>query len=466
MNIDPLRTQLFVDDAIVESTRRVGRSLHQPIRYGRVMKADRPWENGAAMTYGSVVHEGDRFRMWYQTAGRVLPGERTVVCYAESANGLDWEKPSLGLHSFKGSCDNNIVVVPPNGLQLNSPNVLFDVDDSGRPYKLTCFMKRSRSNPKEGGIWVAFSNDGIEWVWNEGPVISRTGDCNTIMSDPLGEYPYVAYVRSRRDIEIARRRVVSRSVSSDFINWSEPELTFGPDRDDGYDVEAYRMPVFVYGQTYLGFPAMLHTEIDRIDVQLASSRDGHTWERQVDRTPFLPRGESPAWDHAWVGLSTNPPIQVHGSLYLFHEGREAAHGEPIPALRRSGVGLAVLRQDGFVSLDAGPVEGEVVTRSFTWSGGDLVVNVDTNAGIGPVNRGMGYVNIEILDHEGDVISGYETHLCRGLRDEFKRGNPNQVVRWDSDVSLAALQGRRIAIRFTMRQARLYAFRSSLGVPGP
>ena len=63
---------------------------------------------------------------------------------------------------------------------------------------------------------------------------------------------------------------------------------------------------------------------------------------------------------------------------LFYVRRRIPNGEtvPIPGRDRDGgtVCLAVLRRDGFVSLDAGENEGSVLSQPFTLSGGRLYAN--------------------------------------------------------------------------------------------
>ncbi|HHK6674507.1 TPA: hypothetical protein ACQXD3_001882 [Streptococcus pneumoniae] len=73
------------------------------------------------------------YRCWYQTfvsdeASEETPlaerGEKeyivkssrmTALCYAESKDGVKWEKPNLNLVKFKGSKDNNIVLMHAHG---------------------------------------------------------------------------------------------------------------------------------------------------------------------------------------------------------------------------------------------------------------------------------------------------------------------------------------------------------------
>jgi len=80
---------------------------------------DRPWEQGCLITaWGNVLHEEDgRLRMWYW-AFPPADGEPDVggFCYAESTDGLRWEKPELGLVEFRGSRANNIFL--PRHLEL------------------------------------------------------------------------------------------------------------------------------------------------------------------------------------------------------------------------------------------------------------------------------------------------------------------------------------------------------------
>ena len=40
------------------------------------------------------------------------PDDTVLTCYAESQDGIVWEKPSLGRYEFEGSTDNNILGPP------------------------------------------------------------------------------------------------------------------------------------------------------------------------------------------------------------------------------------------------------------------------------------------------------------------------------------------------------------------
>ena len=75
---------LFVDDALVQRTRGVGKRLHQPVKHpaNPVIRGDLPYENDYAVLHGTVRREPDgRFRAWYLSGTGAL-------AYAESEDGL------------------------------------------------------------------------------------------------------------------------------------------------------------------------------------------------------------------------------------------------------------------------------------------------------------------------------------------------------------------------------------------
>ena len=66
----------------------------------------RPWSSPTV-----IWDEEDRvFKAWY-SGSDIAPERWTAVGYATSTDGVTWEKPRLGLHEFRGSSDNNIVVM-------------------------------------------------------------------------------------------------------------------------------------------------------------------------------------------------------------------------------------------------------------------------------------------------------------------------------------------------------------------
>ena len=60
------------------------------------------------------------------------------VAYAESDDGIDWHLPTIGRHEFKGTTDNNIVLLGPQGGRAEVPYLL-DVPDEYKRATNTCY---------------------------------------------------------------------------------------------------------------------------------------------------------------------------------------------------------------------------------------------------------------------------------------------------------------------------------------
>ena len=100
--------------------------------------------------------------------------------------------------------------------------------------------------------------------------------------------------------------------------------------------------------------------------------------------------------------------------------------------------LAVLRRDGFISLDAGDMPGSVVTRRFTLPAGRLFVNVESRGG---------ELRAELESEDGKTLA-----RSRVITADVAR----QPLEWEAGDP-AAPAGRRVALRFTLRNARLYSY---------
>ncbi|MAE40877.1 MAG: hypothetical protein CML07_08175 [Psychrobacter sp.] len=114
------RKQLFLDDGfLIERAEGIRYVLHQPVKCADnpLIVPDRPWEQQVQL-YGSVLWDEERtlYRMWY-TARTHRHGKdgAVVMAYAESADGVTWEKPALGLADWEGSTDNNLLLDPGPG---------------------------------------------------------------------------------------------------------------------------------------------------------------------------------------------------------------------------------------------------------------------------------------------------------------------------------------------------------------
>ena len=101
-----------------------------------------------------------------------------------------------------------------------------------------------------------------------------------------------------------------------------------------------------------------------------------------------------------------------------------------------GNGIAVLRRDGFASLDAGDEPGVVITRPMVFEGkGKLFVNVDVATG--------GYARASVVDESGDPIDGFGKDDCVAVTDD----KTCAAFHWKSNQTLAALKDRYVRVVF-------------------
>src|ERR1051325_9906353 len=105
-------------------------------------------DHGHAVIYGSVLHIGGKFRMWYlamfeaELKGGNAPGWWRPMCYAESTDGVNWTKPDLGLVEFNGSKKNNICLIESEVPSLAKVNdflsVMHDPDERDPQKRFKC----------------------------------------------------------------------------------------------------------------------------------------------------------------------------------------------------------------------------------------------------------------------------------------------------------------------------------------
>ena len=75
------RHQLFLDDHLISSMTNVQRAVEQAQKFSGnpVLWPTKKWEPEMATAYGSVIRDGDKFKMWYKSG--------MGVAYAESSDG-------------------------------------------------------------------------------------------------------------------------------------------------------------------------------------------------------------------------------------------------------------------------------------------------------------------------------------------------------------------------------------------
>ena len=473
--------QLFIDDHCIERMQGLQRTLHQPrdIEANPVIVPEFPWEH-RRIPYGSVlwIPQERKFKCWYLTMNiydsrpgfrgyrqqyHVPINEAAYICYAESRDGAVWTKPQLGLHAFRGSKDNNIVLVSP-GTHFDSTSVIHRPHDKQWPYRMLTFIgrwpykeelvRKQWGDPPPFGIrrhgHFAFgSRDGIHWqeLNNNQPVL-RVSDRSMFWWDPHKQI-YVGAAKRSKNGKRAQAYAWSRDmlhwkVTADWIHAADPQ-------DDPRD-EAEAAYCFPYGEQWVGFAEMRRVRksdkgvVDRgttINWELLSSRDGRHWTRPI-RDLFFADGSEQTGRYRVFKIIANPPIERDGRLLIYYGGKTGT----VPVERGyapfQALCLASLRKDGFVSLTADKKPGHLVTKPFVATGSQLLLNVDVHD--------AGAVRVEVLDEKGDAIAGY--HISDSI--PLQGHAIDQPVTWRGDVKWRQLAGRQVRLRIQLSNADLYA----------
>ncbi|MBI4025575.1 MAG: hypothetical protein HY360_11390 [Verrucomicrobia bacterium] len=452
--------QLFLDDAAIESYQNLKRQYHTPQRLGIVLEPDQPWELNATIVYGSVLRDpaSGKLRMWYTQ----FSGQRGVgrdILYAESCDGVRWDKPSLGLVPCHGSKQNNIVIPAAHPGYPDGANVIHDPNEkrADKRYKLICCRRDGKG--RNYGLWVSFSPDGFQWRDWIGPVAPAYGDRNTLMHDANLARPYVVFTRPppAQMVERFHKRILIRLDSRDMRRWQQSDMLLQPDLRDPLDAQFYSMVACKYESLYLGFLQQLHSRDDRLDIELVTSRDSIHWQRNAERQPFLSSDFEPSLASRWIGLSSNPPIEINRQLLFFYEARTESHGLPsLTIAPRGAIGLAVICKDRFASLSSGFVPGELVTRPFVCPGGRLLLNLNAANHLGTTEYGIhaGGTKVAVLDETMHPVDGFNLNDCKPLNADFRMGT---AVAWKKRSRLHTLAGKRIRLQFWLAHTDLYSF---------
>jgi len=420
---------------------------------------DRPWES-LINVYSTLIEDGGLYRLYYEPHSNPIQDQpsdlKAMLAYAESSDGVNWTKPTVGTVCFQGSTDNNLVY----GLDLSQGRGAHGATvflDPGAPaderYKLV-HMGREQG---VDCVFGAVSPDGRRWTPVQAPLLrDYMSDTQTVVSYDRERGRYVGYFRGwtgREPGQYHGRRTIAYAETEDFYSWPAPQtiVTLDGADDPGADIytNAYtRWPGAA--NAHLMFPAIYERSLDALHVHTMLSRDGVSWERPR-RTPILTDGEPGShWEGGvyagcgLIGASTNEWSLPIGPKWHTHNQGHFAEGRPENPPDRGYLCPARWRADGFTSLEA-EIEGRCTTVPMVYEGSRLQLNAWT--------RFAGEVRVELCTMTGQPIEGRTFADC----DRIMGDAPRRIVTWQGNADLSTWAGLPVRMRFFLRRARLHAF---------
>jgi len=451
--------QLFLDDQGVAEIQNLSSVLHQPQKHGPVITSPDPLMTVQTRTAPDWDPDAQVYELWTIRNDPVLH---------QSTDGINW-----------------VTGPDPN---LRTDLVVYDGSDLDPNRRFKAVLPN---------VGVAVSPDGIDWSMVPGvPGVPSLDEYN--LSFDQQNHQFILAVKRGGPYG----RAVALATSNDFENWTDHGLIFHADTEDQvlgqaniaarladptlqqpefnipstYNVDVYNMGIFRYEDRYIGLPSMFHQTgsvppdwpgFDEMNlspeilnlvrtigdwtgfhqVQLMSSRDLINWDRLADRQPFIDASAIDSGNHdLQTIIGPSYPVVRDDELWFYYtgikhyaivkSGIDPAYDDYEPD--SGAVMLAVLRRDGFMSLDAGDQPGSILTEPFVLTDEALFVNVDATSG---------WLSVEALDENDQVVATSEQLSGDMLFDQ---------VPWTSG-NFADLVDEAISLRFTLQNNSLYSY---------
>ena len=474
MNTNSFR-QLFIDNFIIERSINISKSLHSPESKGPVLTGDKNFQQTGVQTRNAPQWNSQKKAWeWFYWAYYDSSTDARKDHYAISKDGINWDKPDLGLYEFNGA--KNMPYDLPGGPTIKGRymyHILRDEigRDSSKRYK-GFFGSRDRK--------IGFSPDGLKWEFPDIPMIPSYDESHLTYDEQSEQF--IASVK----LHTEWGRSVYLSTSKDFMEWSDPKLIFHADEidnenrikriqfaadhpeylappvieDRGYTAQVYQMAIMPYQGIYIGFPLIFnpagpssnnYTGLNQ--TELTVSRDLYNWERVADRELFLgiEKWDSKNFGYHQILPTSRPIIKDDGEIWFYynafrHRGLPKLFSQSfqkfIETNQTSAICLATLRPDGFVSLDA-KNQGVVITKP-------IKINKDASIHIN-VDSTNGYLAAEVLDPVSmEPLPGYTFENCEKISED----STDKKINWKTNDKI---NNDIVRLKFILEKSSIYSF---------
>lgn len=415
--------------------------------------------------YGSIIQHEGKYKMWYiamdnESLSRLLTSKTKKdysglrPAYAESEDGIHWQKPNLGLVSYKGNKDNNLVLIDPPETAGIHLIVLYEPTDpdANKRFKmlLTVAADMQGGTLQTESSVVLFSPDGLRWK-SASPLHFHGG----ILAESDLQLPAVYFeqgglYRWKGIYHLAGQqfdwwindgnpvgRVMKIFRSPDLLHWEEA-MSYSYRRDDRGDPSVkpgLREEAHLAGSVWTRNNVLLatygmwhgaeHWEDRSMDLGLLLSTDGIHFNEPIRDAVFIERGKPGEWDEGGL-LQGQGFMNIEDSTYIAYGSWDMTKPDYPP---RGGVGLIRLRRDGFGFLapkdptrDAYFITRNIEPHEFKNGSPAIHLNIEGCSETSPIR-------VELIDERGVPIPKYSGENAA----EVTRSDVYCEVNWPNGV---------------------------------
>lgn len=432
-------------------------------RIGPLLEAEKPWEDPNKMDITTVICHDGKYLAW---------GNQH---YYESEDGLNWNRPSLGIVEYNFNRENNFV-----DLNVGNGTVFFDPNgpDTER-FKWVKEDSISRAEYEEfkkarPDAWHprcerpdvnmimcvkgAISPDGKRWTMLKQPLVVEHSDTQVTCYFDTILRKYVLYTRnymvgdrSEKSMDLGfrlwwdpGRRAIGRSESEDFRNFPLSELILEPTPAMAPSDLLYtncRTSIPGAPDHHVMFPAVWHAaQDDSTSIIMASSWNGKNWNI-LPGEPVFETGIFGNFDGGCVFTRPNLIELPNGDWALPYTGYNVPHKYPRQKFKYN-TGYAVWPKGRLVAIEA-IEQGEFTTVAIIPPARKLKINA--------VTKRAGKILVEVLNAQNQTVKNRSLENCIPIiGDQFWT-----YVKWKDGEDLGVDAGSPIALRFQMDRAKIF-----------
>lgn len=468
----------FLDEKNIEESDNTYIVFNKPFSYDNVLEPKYNWESYYYM-YFTVLEYKKLYYMFY----RAQPHKKYIsspfegyMCLAISNDGIKWDKPSLGIYDFKGSKNNNILYGDPNAVETSETVMFLDKNpETSHIFKAVC----KDCFVSDFGTKIHTSNNGINWnIDNCLNVFKFHIDAPESVFWDYRIQKYVIYVRSfnldtpyYNNENFREWKCISRIEMDDIekpwenikdftgyyyryantgykdvclLTEKNIDLNVTPEMikkhyniDDDCLVNLYNCNVYQY-QHNLYF-MFLNVSSERLsewytnsDIIIMYSNNGIDWEFLNNKHPYISYSDI---DDNIKSLYMGQGTIINKDILQYCIGQQKDHyhlafpkninkSTPDDILLERDAGTYYVckqRIDGFSSLYSN--KGYAILNKCFLKNSDIFINYKCS--------GFGYIQIELLDENKNIIDGFSKDNCQTVVGD----NTNYKIIWNNNNTI-------------------------------